>query len=52
MLYEVITVFPSIRSTTIPRSTYVRLPKRPVRTIEVSAMLIARRDLDLVVSFY
>lgn len=39
-------VFPSIRSTTIPRSTYVRLPKRPVRTIEVSAMLIARRDLD------
>ncbi len=39
-------VFPSIRGTTIPRSTYVRLPKRPVRTIEVSAMLIARRDLD------
>jgi TRAP transporter TAXI family solute receptor len=39
-------VFPSIRGTTIPRSTYVRLPKRPVRTIEVSAMLIARSDLD------
>ena len=39
-------VFPSIRGTTIPRSTYVRLPARPVRTIEVSAMLIARRDLD------
>jgi TRAP transporter TAXI family solute receptor len=39
-------VFPSIRGTTIPRSTYVRLPERPVRTIEVSAMLIARRDLD------
>jgi TRAP transporter TAXI family solute receptor len=39
-------VFPSIRSTTIPRSTYVRLPEEPVQTIEVSAMLIARRDLD------
>jgi len=39
-------VFPSIRGTTIPRSTYVRLPARPVRTIEVSAMLIARSDLD------
>ena len=39
-------VFPSIRGTTIPRSTYVRLPEQPVRTIEVSAMLIARRDLD------
>jgi len=39
-------VFPSIRGTTIPRSTYVRLPARPVRTIEVSATLIARRDLD------
>ena len=39
-------VFPSIRGTTIPRSTYTRLPVDPVRTIEVSAMLIARRDLD------
>jgi TRAP transporter TAXI family solute receptor len=39
-------VFPSIRGTTIPRSTYVRLPEDPVQTIEVSAMLIARRDLD------
>jgi len=39
-------VFPSIRGTTIPRSTYVRLPRQPVRTIEVSAMLIARRGLD------
>ena len=39
-------VFPSIRGTTIPRSTYVRLPQVPVRTIEVSAMLVARRDLD------
>ncbi len=43
-------VFPSIRGTTIPRSTYVRLPEEPVQTIEVSAMLIARRGLgtDLV----
>ncbi len=40
-------VFPTIRGTTIPRSTYVRLPKEPVQTIEVSAMLIARRDLDV-----
>jgi len=39
-------VFPSIRGTTIPQSTYVRLPQQPVRTIEVSAMLIARRGLD------
>ena len=39
-------VFPSIRGTTIPKSTYVRLPQQPVRTIEVSAMLIARRGLD------
>jgi TRAP transporter TAXI family solute receptor len=39
-------VFPSIRGTTIPQSTYVRLPQEPVQTIEVSAMLIARRGLD------
>jgi TRAP transporter TAXI family solute receptor len=39
-------VFPSIRGTTIPKGTYVRLPEQPVRTIEVSAMLIARRKLD------
>jgi len=39
-------VFPSIRGTTIPKSTYVRLPQEPVQTIEVSAMLIARRGLD------
>jgi TRAP transporter TAXI family solute receptor len=39
-------VFPSIRGTTIPKSTYVRLPGQPVRTIEVSALLIARRGLD------
>ena len=40
-------VFPSIRGTTIPRSTYVRLPEDPVQTIEVSAMLIARRGLNV-----
>ncbi len=39
-------VFPAITATTIPRSTYVRLPERPVRTIAVSALLIGRRDLD------
>jgi len=39
-------VFPSIRATTIPRSTYTRLPEQPVRTIAVSALLVARRDLD------
>jgi TRAP transporter TAXI family solute receptor len=39
-------VFPSIRATIIPRSTYRRLPEQPVRTIAVSALLIARRDLD------
>jgi TRAP transporter TAXI family solute receptor len=39
-------VFPSIRATTIPRSTYRRLPLERVRTISVSALLIARRDLD------
>jgi TRAP transporter TAXI family solute receptor len=39
-------VFPTIRGTTIPRATYVRLPLEPVRTISVSAMLIARRELD------
>ncbi len=39
-------VFPAITATTIPRSTYVRLPGKPVRTIAVSALLIARRDLD------
>jgi TRAP transporter TAXI family solute receptor len=39
-------VFPSIESTTIPRSTYTRLPRRPIRTISVSALLIARQDLD------
>lgn len=43
-------VFPSIKATTIPRSTYVGLPRRPVRTIAVSALLVAREGLapDLV----
>jgi len=40
-------VFPGIRGTTIPRSTYVRLPEEPIETIEVSAMLIARRGLNV-----
>jgi hypothetical protein len=39
-------VFPSIRGTNIPRSTYQRVPERPVRTIAVTALLVARRDLD------
>jgi TRAP transporter TAXI family solute receptor len=39
-------VFPAISATTIPRSTYVRLPERPVRTVAVSALLVGRRDLD------
>ena len=39
-------VIPSVRATTIPRSTYRRLPKRPVSTVSVSALLVARRDLD------
>jgi len=39
-------VFPTIRGTTIPRGTYVRLPMEPVRTISVAAMLIARSELD------
>jgi len=39
-------VFPALSATTIPRSTYVRLPERPVQTISVSALLVVRRDLD------
>jgi hypothetical protein len=39
-------VFPAIKATTIPRSTYVRFPVEPVRTVAVSALLVARRDLD------
>ena len=32
-------VFPSVSATTIPRSTYVRLPEHPVSAIAVSALL-------------
>ncbi|MGB5814782.1 MAG: TAXI family TRAP transporter solute-binding subunit [Thermoanaerobaculia bacterium] len=39
-------VHPTLRGTTIPRSTYVRLPEEPVSTIAVSALLVASRDLD------
>jgi TRAP transporter TAXI family solute receptor len=39
-------VHPTVRGTTIPRSTYVRLPEKPVSTIAVSALLVASRDLD------
>jgi TRAP transporter TAXI family solute receptor len=39
-------VFPAITATTIPKSTYVGFPERPVSTIAVSALLIGRRDLD------
>ncbi len=39
-------VFPAMTPMTIPRSTYARLPEHPVQTIAVSALLVARRDLD------
>ena len=39
-------VIPSLQATTIPRSTYVNVPKRPVRTVSVEALLVASRDLD------
>ncbi|MEH6587676.1 MAG: TAXI family TRAP transporter solute-binding subunit [Halioglobus sp.] len=39
-------VFPGVNSATIPRSTYTRLPRQPVHTISVSAILVARADLD------
>jgi TRAP transporter TAXI family solute receptor len=39
-------VFPSLSSGVIPRSTYGGLPKNPVATIEVAAMLVAPKDLD------
>ena len=39
-------VFPSLAGGVIPRSTYERLPERPVATIEVAAMLVASSDLD------
>jgi TRAP transporter TAXI family solute receptor len=39
-------VFPSLRATTIPHSTYGRFPDYPVQSISVTAQLIASRDLD------
>jgi hypothetical protein len=39
-------VHPSLHGTTIPKSTYVRLPQRPVSTIAVSALLVASRGLN------
>jgi TRAP transporter TAXI family solute receptor len=39
-------VFPGVESAVIPRSTYVRLPQQPVHTVSVTAMLVARKDLD------
>jgi TRAP transporter TAXI family solute receptor len=39
-------VHPTLRGTTIPRSTYVRLPQRPVSAVALSALLVASRDLD------
>ena len=39
-------VYPAVSTTTIPTSTYVRLPEHPVQTIAVSALLVARRGLD------
>jgi hypothetical protein len=38
-------VFPGVQHDTIPRSTYVRLPRRAVHTVRVAAMLVARADL-------
>ena len=39
-------VIPSLKATTIPRSTYVDLPTRPVCTVSVQALLVAPRALD------
>jgi len=39
-------VYPSLKATTIPRATYVRLPEKPVSTIAVSALLVASGGLD------
>ena len=39
-------VNPSLHGVNIPRSTYVRLPRRPIRTVAVSALLVASRDVD------
>ena len=39
-------VFPGVYRTTIPRSTYVRLPREAVHTVSVNALLVARKDLE------
>ena len=39
-------VFPGIQRKTIPRSTYIRLPLKAIHTVSVTAMLVARKDLD------
>jgi len=39
-------VFPGIQRETIPRSTYIRLPVKAVHTVSVTAMLVARKNLD------
>ena len=39
-------VFPGVKRNSIPRSTYVRLPREAVHTVSVTAMLVARKDLD------
>ena len=39
-------IFPGVHRDTIPRSAYGRLPKLTAHTISVTAMLIARQDLD------
>lgn len=39
-------VFPALHATTIPRSTYGTLPNRPIRTIGVTAQLVASSTLD------
>ncbi|MEP4485815.1 MAG: TAXI family TRAP transporter solute-binding subunit [Halioglobus sp.] len=39
-------VIPGVQRRLIPRSTYQRLPLKPVSTIAVSALLVARESLD------
>jgi len=39
-------VYPSLRSTVIPRSTYDSAPRAPVSTVMVSALLVASDRLD------
>jgi len=39
-------VHPSLHATTIPHSTYGRLPERPILTVGVTAQLVASRRVD------